>query len=51
MITCPNLSNPTVKAQWDAIANNPALGNREAMRLSLMTLYLLTQIHSTALLP
>ncbi len=32
MITCPNLSNPTVKAQWDAIANNPALGNREAMR-------------------
>jgi len=32
MITCPNLSDPTVKAQWDALVNNPALGKREAMR-------------------
>ena len=32
MKICPNLSDPTVKAQWDAITNHPELSSMEAMR-------------------
>ena len=32
MKICPNLSDPTVKAQWDAITNHPELSAMEAMR-------------------
>lgn len=32
MKICPNLSDPTVKAQWDALYNNPSIGQIEAMR-------------------
>jgi hypothetical protein len=32
MKICPNLSDPTVKAQWDALSNNPDIGQFEAMR-------------------
>lgn len=32
MRICPNLSDPVIKAQWDALINDPALGRLEAMR-------------------
>ena len=32
MKICPNLSDPTIKAQWDALVNNPQIGQFEAMR-------------------
>ena len=32
MKICPNLSDPTVKSQWDALSNNPNIGKFEAMR-------------------
>lgn len=46
MLACPNLSDPVVKSQWDALENDPELGFNEAVREYLHSLKTETDMRS-----